>query len=235
MPKKILITGCGGFVGLNLVRQLDIKKYRITCVSRKIDDKNAVSCYDKKSIKEAIKSSDVVIHLAAITNPFDRDIWKINVDYTRFLVGEAKKYNKRFVYISTQNVLFGKDNYSNTKRKAEDMVKTLKDFVILRPAVVYGKEGGRYIERLVKIVKNCPVVPIIGDGRNMLQPVYLGDLVKIIENCINSKVRGIFLVAGQSAVTYNELVDLIIKKLKVKRLKIHVPVFIIKPFPHKNS
>ena len=230
IPKRILITGCRGFVASNLIKFLDTKKYKINCVSRNISDTKFIPYGDYDKIKEAVKNSDIIIHLAAITNPFDSNIWKVNVDYTRFLVIEAKKYNKRFIYVSSQNVLFGKDNYSKTKKEAESIVKTLKNFVILRPTIIYGKDDDRYIGKLIRIIKNYPLVPIIGSGKNKLQPIYVGDLIDIIKIFIKNDINGIFLVAGPSVITYNELVELIIKKLKLRRVKIHIPVGVIKLF-----
>ncbi len=231
MTQKNLVTGCSGFVGSELIKYLDKKKYKTICVSRNIEDKSTIPFNNKDKIKKAIRNSDVIIHLAASVNPFDKKIWKINVDYTKLLVDEAKKYNKRFIFLSTHNVLFGKDNYSETKRQAEKIVRVLKNFVILRPTIVYGI-GDKYIGRLSKIVKTYPVVPIIGNGKNLLQPIYLGDLIKIIECCINKNIKGTFLVAGKSIVSYNDLVNSIIKKLKLKRIKVHIPICVIRPFSY---
>ena len=223
MIKKILVTGCNGYLASNLINYLNNKKYKVNCISRD---------YDKEKIIYLIKNSNIIVHLAAITNPFHKNIFKVNVLYARFLVREAKKYNKKFIYISTQNVLFGKDNYSKTKKEAENIVKTLKNFIILRPTIIYGKNENKYIGKLIKIIKNYKLIPIIGDGKNKLQPIYIEDLIKIIEKCINKNIKGIFLVAGNSIINYNELVNLIINKLKLKRIKIYIPIFLIRPFAY---
>ena len=226
MIKRVLITGCYGYLSSNLINYLDKRRYKINCIGRNLNDKD--------KIKEMIKDAHVIVHLAAIINPFDKNIWNVNLNYTKFLIKEAKKYNKRFIYLSTQNVLFGKDNYSKSKRKAEIIVRTLEDFVILRPTIIYGKSD-RYIGRLIKIIKTYPIVPILGNGKNKLQPIYLEDLIKIIEVCINSDIKGIFLVAGNSIITYDELTDLIIKKLGLIRRKIYIPVWLIKPFAYLSQ
>lgn len=227
--KKILITGRNGYVASNLIRNLNKNHYRITCISRNSND---INLYDYDNIKKAIKNSDVIVHLAAITNPFDRNIWKINVNYTKFIVNEAKKFNKKFIYLSTQNVLFGKDSYSKTKKEAEKVVKTLNNYAILRPTIIYGKDENRYIGRLINIIKNSYFVPIISDGEYKLQPIYIDDLVKIIKNCINKKINGVFLIPGKTIISYNELINLITKKLKLKRVKIHIPNWFIRPFAY---
>lgn len=223
MIKNVLITGCNGYVAKNLIGYLKKGKYSVKCIGRN-DIKNI------EKVKNAIKNSRTIVHLASIINPFDKNIWKINVNYTKFLVDESKKYNKRFIYISTQNVLFGNDNYSKSKRKAEKLVKTLKNYVILRPTIIYGKDENKYIGKLINLIKKSFFVPIIGDGDYKLQPIYILDLVKIIEHCINKNIKGIYLIAGDSIITYNELVGLIIKKLNLSRLKFYIPIFILRPF-----
>ena len=137
MTKTVLITGCNGFISYNVIKFLK-EKFKVLCVGR--SNKADINFYDKEKIKKMIKNSDVIVHLAAITNPFDKNIEEINVNYTKFLVDESKKFNKRFIYLSSQNVLFGKDKYSLTKKRAEDLVKELKNFVILRPTIIYGKK-----------------------------------------------------------------------------------------------
>jgi len=226
MVKNVLITGCNGYLARNLINHLGNKKYKITCVGRNSD----IDLHDRDKLKNAIKNSHAIVHLASIINPFDKYIWEINVNYTKFLVNEVKKYNKKFIYISTQNVLFGNDNYSESKRRAEKLVKTLKNYVILRPTIIYGKNENKYIGKLINLIKKSFFVPIIGDGNYKLQPIYVLDLVKIIEHCINKNIKGIYLIAGDSIITYNELVDLIIKKLNLSRLKFYIPIFMLKPF-----
>ena len=201
------------------------EKYKIFCIGKK----SKVKLNDYNKTRRLIKDCDIIIHLASIINPFDKNIWDINVKYTRFLVEEAKRFNKRFIYISTQNVLFGKDAYSETKRHAEDIVKTLKNYVILRPTIIYGRDDERYIGKLIKVVKSYLIIPIIGNGKNRLQPIYIDDLIEIIETCINKKIKGIYLIAGGSVVTYNQLIDLIIKRLRLNRIKIRIPKLMIKP------
>lgn len=226
MVKKILITGCSGYLSRNLIDYLKNKRYRIVCIDREDD----INLYDHDKVRNAIKDSDVIIHLASIINPYNKNIWKTNVDYTKLLVSEARKFNKKFIYISTQNVLFGNDNYSKSKREAEKIVKTLKNYVILRPTIIYGKGENKYIGKLINLIKKSFFIPIIGNGDYKLQPIYVLDLVKIIESCINKNTKGIYLTAGGSIITYNELVDLIIERLSLFRLKIHVPIFILRPF-----
>ncbi len=223
MEKKILITGRNGFIGRNLFDYLNNKKYIVSPAKR---DTN------KKDLFSIIKNSDVVIHTAAITNPFDKEIWKVNLDYTNLIVRVCKKLDKKLIYISTQNVLFGTDTYSKTKRLSEKLVKTLKSYVILRPTIVYGKNEDRYISNLINLIKKSPLIPIIGDGKNKIQPLYLNDLIKIIEFCINKNVNGVYLIAGKSIITYNDLINQIINILKVNRLKVHIPIVLLKPIAY---
>jgi NADH dehydrogenase len=228
MKKRILITGCSGYIASNLIKGLK-NRYKIICIGRSF---NEINLYKYDTVSKEIKNCDMIIHLAAITNPFNKEIYAINVNYTRFLVNEAKKFNKKFIYLSTQNVLFGKDKYSNTKRQAEELVKTLKNYVVLRPTIIYGKGEDRYIGKLIRLIKTFPIIPIVGNGKNKLQPMYIDDLIKIIKYCINYKIKGSFLVAGSSIISYKELIDLLNKKLNLRRIKIYIPIWLLKPFAY---
>ena len=160
--KNILLTGCNGFIGKKLYYHLNKKRYNLICLNKN---------ENLSKIENLIKNTQLIVHLAAITNPFNKDIWKVNVSYTKILVDLANKYNKRFIYLSTYNVTFGKDNYSKTKRISENFIKKLKNYVILRPNIVYG-EDDRYVSRLIKVIKGFPIVPIVGNGKNKIQPIF---------------------------------------------------------------
>lgn len=226
MKKTILVTGCNGYVASNLIKHLK-NKYNIVCFGR---SKDSIDLHDYERISKEIKKCYSIVHLAAVTNPFDKNIWKINFEYTKFLVNEAKKFNKKFIYLSTQNVLFGKDNYSITKRESEKLIKKLNNYVILRPTIIYGKGENKYIGKLINLIKTFRIIPIIGNGKNILQPIYINDLIKIIEFSIKNNIKGIFLIAGKSKISYNNLIEIITKKLKLTSLKIHIPILFLRPF-----
>ena len=59
--KKILITGASGFIGNNLVKKIDKKKYDVFKIESSLHDLNDIKNW------EIIPNCDYVVHLAAKT------------------------------------------------------------------------------------------------------------------------------------------------------------------------
>ena len=94
---------------------------------------------------------DIIVHAAAYTDVSAAETnkkvcWRVNVEGTRNIISAAKKYHLPLVYISTDYVFYGdtgnyreddplgpvRNYYSLTKLVAEELVKTLDDYLIIR-------------------------------------------------------------------------------------------------------
>ena len=62
------------------------------------------------------------------------------------------------------------------------------DFVVIRPAMMYGL-GDSNLSKTVSIVKSFPIIPILGTGNSLMQPVYVKDAVDAILQCIKRNVK----------------------------------------------
>ena len=76
---------------------------------------------------------------------------------------------------------------------------------IFRPSFVFGPDGG-ILPTFAKLAKLAPVTPIIGSGRQRIQPVWADDLAKLFaEATTRDDVTGrIFEVGGPDVVSWNE-------------------------------
>jgi len=236
LAKMILITGSTGFIGGNLVRELS-KLYKLRCIVRKknIEPINNVELFyadvlNKKSLEKAFEGVRTVIHLAAITSGSSGKILKTNIEGTKNLVELSREKNiEKFILVSTDNVNLGeKGPYAASKLKSEAILLDSKiSYVIIRPNWVYDSKGNKDLKTLISLVKNLPIVPIIGNGSYKLQPVHVKDVVSVIIRSLSSKNK-IYSIGGSEVVSFNELIDEIAKSLNLKRKKIHIPIPIAK-------
>jgi len=239
---NIFITGATGFLGSHLVVGLKRKRLDFKCLVRRNSDISLLkklkikfvygNLGDKNNLKNILKDMNIVIHLAGIINSSSKNLYHdINFSGTKNLIEACKKNNvRRFIHISTQDVDFTKGLYSISKLQGEEVVKGSElNFTIFRPTMIYG-EGSCDLKDLINLIKKTYIVPIVGSGKNKFQPVYVGDIVKaIIKSIGNEKTIGkTYYLGGADKITYNNLIDLIIKRLQLKRIRIHLPIIFMK-------
>ncbi|MDP4012989.1 MAG: NAD-dependent epimerase/dehydratase family protein [Candidatus Nanoarchaeia archaeon] len=234
---KILITGAGGFIGRNLIPKLK-GKYDLLCLTRsKHPHLEGIQYFEADlrylyTFQERLEGIDVVINLAANLWKENHTMYLDNVVAVKNLIEACKKKGvKRFIQLSSNSAT--EDNiteYGKTKLEADKLViSSGLNYTILKPTMVYGKDGGRGFTRILDHIKKYPIVPVVGHGKTLMQPVYVEDVVeaiiKVIENPISIKKS--YNIAGPKAITMNELFDSISKTLGKKKPKLHIPLKVI--------
>jgi len=192
--KTVLVTGGAGYVGAVLVPKLLQKGYHVKVIDLYIygdafcDLKNHPNLMeikgdirDRTILEKEIPNSDVIIHLACISNDpsFELDPMlgkSINYDAFIPLVSIAKKNKvKRFIYASSSSVYGVKDtpevtedlpldpltDYSKYKALCEDILlnEATNNFAvtIIRPATVCGYSPRMRFDLTVNILTNHAV------------------------------------------------------------------------------
>ena len=236
--KNILITGATGFIGKNLVHEFSKqKKYNYTCFVRKpLNSKFIIgNLENKNSLLNATKNIDCVIHLAGETRSSKKNLnYMTNVTGTKNLIEACQENNvKRLIFAGTVNADLNKKGvYGESKKQAEELVKNSSlDYVILKLSMVYGP-GDNHLSKTITLAKKLPFIPIPGDGTKKIQPVYIEDVVNIIFTCLEIKKfkKRIYNIAGPYPVIFNDYIQIVLDSLKLKRIKIHIPIFFIKLF-----
>ncbi|MFH1662275.1 MAG: NAD-dependent epimerase/dehydratase family protein [Candidatus Falkowbacteria bacterium] len=236
---KILITGGSGKIGKKLINKLlEFNNYNIKVLSRN-NNKN----YNNiklvvgdllyiDSLQNALKEVNLVIHLAGLTHTNNYNLYyKINTIGTENLVKACENSDvKKIIYISSRTASNNGGAYAKSKLLAEEKIKNSSlDWVILSLSEVYGAGEDEFISKLINIIKKSYFTPIIGDGNYLLSPVHVDDVISCIINAINNGIiNKKYIIAGSEEFTLNEIVDYVIKNLKVTRIKIHIPIILIK-------
>ena len=233
----ILVTGSTGFVGTHLVHALS-GTHKIKCLHRKSPKSTFPNCeiilgdlLNYESLLKATDGVDTIVHLAGVISSKDPEYFaQVNVKGMENLVNASIKNNvKKIIFTSSGSVTFGQDPYTLSKEKAEKMlIESGLKSIILRPAEIYGEGDNKGINSLINVVRNFPVIPIIGKGDYTLQPVYIDDIIYAIMQFINLEFENyrIYNIAGSSALTFNDVIDTISECLEIKRFKFHIPIFL---------
>jgi nucleoside-diphosphate-sugar epimerase len=234
---NILVTGASGGFGKPLIPALMTReKINIRILKHRSpvelpgSEQVSGSLGDLDSLMTATSGIDLVIHLAALTHSPDRDdYFEVNVKGTKNLITAcARNKVTRFLYMSSGAAHPAGGAYSESKLQAEQWVKESGlEWTILRPREVYGTGGKEGINQLICWVQKWPVIPVIGDGRYSLSPVFIDDVVyATVEAVFNPGVSGnSYDLAGPEEMAYVALVGRLAAYFGVRRMKFFLPVF----------
>jgi Predicted nucleoside-diphosphate-sugar epimerases len=96
--------------------------------------------------------------------------------------------------------------YYGAKWQMEQDVKAAgTPYVIFRPSFIFAKDGG-ILTTFSKLARLAPVTPIIGNGKQRIQPIWADDIgayfAKSIE--LDTAIGRTFEIGGPDAVSWNE-------------------------------
>jgi NADH dehydrogenase len=242
----ILITGATGFVGHHLVEALLDAGRPVRCLVRQ-PDRPAVArlreggaeivrgdVTDEVNIVHAAMGAEAMIHLVAVIKERGRSTFaEINYRGTVHALDAAHRAGvRRFIHLSA----LGADPaspypYLRSKGLAEEAVRQSGlDFTIFRPSVIFG-EGCEFVRMLAALVKALPVVPVVGSGQELFQPVWVGDVATVIARAVDdaATIRRTYDLGGPQQLTYNEILAAVEATLGARRPVVHVPMGLARP------
>jgi NADH dehydrogenase len=124
-----------------------------------------------------------------------------------------------------------KSRFLRSKGIAQDYVaKSGLDWTAFRPSVIWGPQD-EFANIQARLVKMTPFIfPIVGDGKAQFQPVYVGDVVEAFARAVDdhSTIGQEYELGGPEVLTYEEIADRVLKTLGTRRLKIKIPVGVMR-------
>jgi len=245
--KRIFITGGAGYVGSVLTPYLLNKGYEVTVLDlmlygdtlSKNNNLNIIKgdIRDTQLLNKAIKSHDVVLHLACISNDPSFELnpalgKEINLDAFKPLVEISKSLGiKRFVYASSSSVYGVKKeknvdenmslepltDYSKFKADCEKILLKYSSpnftTVTLRPATVCGYSPRQRLDLVVNILTNLAYhnreITIFG-GEQLRPNIHIKDMIRAYELFLSvdsKKINGKIFNVGFENLTVNQLAN----------------------------
>jgi NADH dehydrogenase len=235
----VLVTGGTGFIGPHIAHALRARELDVRALVRKPARATRLAAWgvelatgdvtDPASLRAAFDGVDTVVHLVAVIKGKPADFERVMSQGTRNVVAAAQEAGvRRFVLASALGLdERSKDAvpYFAAKWEMEKAVRDSGlDHVIFRPSFVFGRDGG-VLPTFVRLARFAPVTPIIGSGKQRLQPIWVEDLAEYYAHAVDKPeaTNRIFELGGPDAVSWNEFWERLKRILGVRRPSVHVP------------
>ncbi len=228
--QTIAIIGGAGFVGKALAAELISRSggaggsVRILTRSRQKArsiwslpgvEIQEVDPTDEAGLSEALVGARAVVNLVGLLHsrpgrPWGPDFDEAHVKFPSRLSRAMSRVGvRRLVHLSALGVApQAPSMYLRSKSAGENGLKASHDIdlTILRPSVIFGP-GDSFLNLFAKLQRWLPVVPL-ATPHSRFQPIYLGDAVKAIANCLsNPKTIGqAYELAGPDVLSLYEIV-----------------------------
>lgn len=243
---QIFVTGATGFVGRSVIQALRANGYVVRCLVRRGSERSlrglgAIERVEgdvlaRRGLAEGIAGCEAVAHLVGIIREHPAagtTFENVHVYGTLNILEAATAAGvRRYLHMSALGTRPGaRSRYHQTKWAAEEAARASGlAWTIFRPSIVYGR-GDAFVSMLAGMVTRLPVVPIVGSGRQRLQPVPVEQVAEgfVRALALPATVKQTYGVAGPDAVSMNELLDLIGGALGRRRvLKFHTPMGLVR-------
>jgi uncharacterized protein YbjT (DUF2867 family) len=238
---NVLLLGASGFIGSHLRAALLAAGYVVTCGARKPLDE--VRCrtievdYSRDTSEHAwlprLDGIDIVVNAVGILRETrDASFRALHVEAPAALFHACARAGvSKVVQISA----LGADEYAvsayhRSKKQADDVLAALPlPWVIVQPSLVFGHGGTS--ARLFAGIASLPLIPLPGDGEQLVQPVHIEDLTQLVVRVLGtSEWDGQRLAAvGPEALTLREFLAALRRGMGVSKARfVRVPMTLVR-------
>lgn len=238
----VTVIGGSGFIGRHLVRRLAAKGYRVRVAVR--DPQRAAflqpmgfpgqvvpfrtNIRDARSLAKSVEGAWAVVNLVGVLNESGRQ--RFHAVHAAGAGAAAKAAHEAGAEVFAQISAIGADKaspsaYARSKASGEEAVTAaFPEATILRPSIVFGPEDD-FFNRFASMARISPVLPLIGGGHTLFQPVWVGDVAEAILRVIETPDNrgGLYELGGPRTYSFADLMRMVLVETGRKRLLINVP------------
>lgn len=238
----ITVIGGTGFIGRYVVRELAKHGYRVRVISRRPENALELKTCGNlgqiallkgdlalpETVIQHLSGSEAVVNLTGIL--FERRSQRFQslhaVGPERLAQAARELGIPTFIHISALGIEKAAESaYAHSKLLGERAIQdAFPNATILRPSLIFGPEDN-FFNQFARMSKLSPLLPLVGGGKTLFQPVYAADIAQAVVECIrNESTQGkIFELGGPEIFSFRQLMEFILLTLHTKRLLLPLP------------
>lgn len=241
-PGLVTVFGGSGFLGRYAVRALAKDGWRIRVALRRphlapelrvMGDVGQIELHQanvryRESIEDSLSGADAVVNLVGVLHQSGPQTFQALQVMAAKDIAEAAVARgiERMIQVSAIGAdADGASAYARTKAQGEAAVRAaLPGSTILRPSIVFGEED-RFFNRFAAMATMSPVLPLIGGGESLLQPIYAGDVGAAIAVALSwpEAMGRTYELGGPKALSFKALMELMLREIGRRRLLLPLP------------
>lgn len=235
MGSKVVICGAG-FLGSNIAKALATSNVphqvqissrspqrtfdglRRVITAEQLLPPAAADVTKPDSLLKAFRGADLVVSLVGVMHGSPEDFERIQWKGAENVARAAKDVGAKLVHFSAIGADANSEiPYARTKALGEAAVfQVHPQATVIRPSIVFGPGDG-FFPRFAQLSQVLPFLPVFGGGTALFQPVFVGDIARVVEiiarndKDVDNLVQGKIIEAGGPEVfTYRELMGAVL-------------------------
>lgn len=250
----ITVDGATGYLGTHLTHKLLSSGFNVNCLVHPGASRTDMELLSEMgaevfigtlnqadamspAVDKAFAGAIAAVHLIGSVAPKKgQSVEEMHAGQTHWFMEHARRQRVgRTVVVTTLGTgESAHTSYQRTKWAAEQIVLGASiPYTILKPSLIVGRTVGYRDSKLVKryreMILTKQFVPVIGGGRNKVQPVFISDLVNAICRCIfpgrwQREATGKELeIGGPQVLTMHEFIKLLMTAMNVHKPIVALP------------
>ena len=236
---RVLITGATGFVGRAVCEAVvreghSVRRMARGSRSQSLEAQNDGTDWVRGSVlcpndlRQGMQGCDAVIHLVGIIGEIgDQTFERVHQEGTRRVLEAALTSGvRRIVHMSALGTRpEAASRYHQTKWAAEEAVRSSGlDWTVFRPSLIYGPGDG-FVNLFAGMSRWSPVLPVIGRGTSLLQPVSVDCVARAFARALDSKpaVHQTYDLCGPDRLNLPQVLQTLLRITRRRRVILRIP------------
>ena len=225
-PKSVVILGANGFIGSNISKNIDSRRYNVVNITR--NEINLTAPEAAKSLAKITPNTDVMVIAAAVAPVKTYSMLAENIAMQKNICDAlACSLPKHIIYISSDAV------YSDSKNPLDETSPTNPDslhgtmhlarekmlvslspqiLTIFRPTLVFGygdPHNGYGPNRFIRQASKGEPISLFGHGEELRDHIHIRDVASTVVEAIENETGGVFNLVSGKTTSFRDIANLI--------------------------